>query len=160
MFLFLRSILQLCNKLAVGWEWMNVSFMLNNMAFLYQSNSHHNELNYYYRISFSFFCSDFAAYIRWTTVSYGFYDKIFMLSAASNRGRHILGGELFLFHDLKIILLFFWFIAVFFVEIIFSVTLYVNWYVIILFMWTMLGPCHLFHSPRYTLLGNFLRDKI
>ena len=71
---------------------MNETFMLSHMAFLYQFN-HNNEPNYYYRISFTFFCSVIAAYIRRSTVSYGFYDKIFMLNAAFNRGRPILGGK-------------------------------------------------------------------
>ena len=80
---------------------MNEIFMLSHMAFLHQFNSHHNEPNYYYRISFTFFCSDFVAYIRRNTVSYGFYDNNFMLNAASNRGRPIFGGEWCVFHDLK-----------------------------------------------------------
>ena len=80
---------------------MNEIFILNHMAFLYQFNSHHNEPNYYCFISFTFFCSDFAADIPRNTVSYGFSDKTFMLNAASNRGRPISRCELFLFHDLK-----------------------------------------------------------
>ena len=32
------SILQLCNKLAVGWEWMNENFMPNHIAFLFPFN--------------------------------------------------------------------------------------------------------------------------
>ena len=55
---------------------------------------------YYYRNSYCF-CSVFAAYIRRNTVSYGFHDKIFMPNAVSNRERPIVGGERFLFHDLK-----------------------------------------------------------
>ena len=43
----------------------------------------------------SFFCSDFAAYIRKNAVSYGFQDKIFMLNAAFNRGRPIFGGDFY-----------------------------------------------------------------
>ena len=70
--------------------------MLSHMAFFYQFNSHHNEPNYYYRNSFTFFCSDFAAYIGRNTVSYGIYDKIFMLNAASNRGRPIRGRMIFI----------------------------------------------------------------
>ena len=49
--------------------------------------------HYYYSNTFTVFCIDFAAYIRRNTVSYGFYDKFFMLNAASNRGRPIFGGE-------------------------------------------------------------------
>ena len=79
---------------------MNEIFMLSHMAFLYQFNSHQNEPSSYYRISFTFFCSDFAAYIRRNTVSYGFLIKVFMLNAASNRGRPIRGRMIF-FHDLK-----------------------------------------------------------
>ena len=152
-FLFCRSFLQLCNKLAVGWEWKNEIFMLSHMAFLYQFNSHHNESNYYYRISFTFFCSDFAAYIRRNTVSYGFYAKIFMLNAASHRGRPISGGEWFLFHDLKNKLL------------LLIDCSYFHWndffgnpvcYLVRKFTWTTLGPCHLFHPPpQVHLVGNF-----
>ena len=65
--------------------------MLSHMAFLYQFKSHHNEPMYYYRISFTFFCSEFAAYIRRNTVSYGFYDKIFMLNQGlpKNKGHNM-----------------------------------------------------------------------
>ena len=61
--------------------------MLSHMAFLYQFNSHHNEPIYYYRMSFTFFCSEFAAYIRRNTVSYGFYDKIFMLNQGHRKNK-------------------------------------------------------------------------
>ena len=54
------------------------------MAFFNQINSRQNEPSDYYRISFTFFCSDFAAYVRENTVSYGFYD---------NQGRPIFRGE-------------------------------------------------------------------
>ena len=66
--------------------------MHNHIAFLYQFNSHRTKflLPYF----FTFFCSDFAAYIRRNTVSYGFYDEISMLNAAFNRGRPIFGGEI------------------------------------------------------------------
>ena len=71
-------------------------------VFLSHHNSHLNEPNFYYRTSITFFCSDFVAYIRRKTVGYGFYDTIFMLNAASNRGgRPIFEGEWYLLHDLK-----------------------------------------------------------
>ena len=143
-FLFSRSIRQLCKKLAVGWEWMNEIFMLSHMAFLYQFNSHHNEPNYYYRNSFVFFCSEFAAYIRRNRVSYGFYDKIFcLMRLLIEDGLH--SGATDLYSMNSKINYCYWLIAVIFIEIIFSVTLYVVWYVIILFTWTTVGPCHLFH---------------
>ena len=56
---------------------------------------------YYYRISFTVFCSDFAAYIRRNTVSYGFHDKIFMPNAVPNWEWPIFRGKLLLIQDLK-----------------------------------------------------------
>ena len=49
---------------------------------------------------------------------------------------------------------YYWLIAVIFIEMIFSVTMYVNWYVIILFTLTILRPFHLFH-PQVHLVGIY-----
>ena len=49
---------------------MNELIFHAHMAFLNQINSRQNEPNDYYRISFTFFCSDFAAYVRRNTVIY------------------------------------------------------------------------------------------
>ena len=85
-----------------------------------------------------FFLPYLFAYIRKNVVSYGFYDKSFLLNAASYPGGLFSGTNNF-YSIIPKIKHYFWFIAVIFLEMIFSVTLYVIWYVIILFTWTLFG---------------------
>ena len=58
-----------------------------------------------------------------------------MLNAASNRGRPNSGANDF-YSVISKTNYYYWLIAVVFIEMIFSVTLYVIWHVIILFTWT------------------------
>ena len=158
-FLFSRSTLLQCNKLYVGWEWMNEIFMPNHMAYLHQFNSHHNEPSYSYPISFTIFCSHFAAYIRRNSVSYCFDCKFFMLNAASNRDG-LYSAAIFLFHNLKnntilsIVCIYFHWNAFFCNPVCYLVR---NHFIHVNSFRTMssISP-----PPRYSFLGNFLRDKI